>query len=98
MVTQVHTLGIPLVNSLSLVPPMTVEPPRMGTRQAKALNVAATTVSSVSLIPNSNYAIPKNYVRLTNESVVFHTRFYLWKNILHELICTHQSDIVREVV
>ncbi len=48
-------MGIPLVNSLSLVPPMTVEPPRMGTKQAKAFNVAATTVSSVSLIPKSNW-------------------------------------------
>ena len=48
------TFGIPLVKSFSLVPPMTVEPPRMGTRQAKAFNVAATTMSSVSLIPKSN--------------------------------------------
>ena len=50
----VGLLGAPLVNNLSLVPPMTVLLPKCTTKSASALKVAETIASSVSLIPNKS--------------------------------------------
>lgn len=51
LINQAYTLGLPSMNCFLLSPPTTISDPNMGTMTARAENVAATILSSVSRRP-----------------------------------------------
>lgn len=57
----VKEVGLPSLNNLARLPPITVAEPRIDTKSARARNVTATNSSFVSLIPTRSYKKIKEY-------------------------------------